>query len=239
MTTAISIHRIQDLPASDRPRERLLERGPQSLSDSELLAVLLRVGGRSGNAVELSRRLLSECGGLYGLGSKTIEELCHLKDFGRGKATVLLAAIELGRRISSLNPNDRPILSSPEMVARLIQYEMSDLEQEHLRSILVDTRNRLIKIKEVYCGSLNMSVVRIGEVFREAIRCNAAGLVIAHNHPSGDPSPSSEDIRITNEFVCAGKLLDIRVLDHIIIGRGRFCSLREMGVGFFDSFTES
>jgi DNA repair protein RadC len=239
MNDSISTHRIHDMRAADRPRERLLESGPQSLSDSELLAVLVRVGGRSGNAVELGRRLLVECGGLHGLGTKTLEEICALADFGKAKATAIIAAIELGRRIASLSPKDHPILSSPESAAKLIQYEMSNLEQEHLRSLMVDTRNRLIKIKDVYCGSLNLSVVRVCEVFREAIRCNAAGILIAHNHPSGDPSPSAEDIHITSEFVRAGNLLDIKVLDHIIIGRGSFCSLRERGLGFSDSPTES
>jgi DNA repair protein RadC len=237
MTAIFSKPRIQDLPRADRPRERLIEHGPQSLSNSELIAVLLRIGGRSGNALELGRRLLDECGDLHGLGTRTIEEICELEDFGKAKASVLIAAIELGRRIASLTANESPVLSSPESVARLIQYEMSGLEQEHLKVIIVDTRNRLIKIKDVYCGSLNLSVIRVCEVFREAIRCNAAGLMIAHNHPSGDPSPSPEDVQITSEFVRAGRLLDINVLDHIIIGRGCFCSLREKGLGFGDAST--
>jgi len=143
-----------------------------------------------------------------------------------------LAAIELGRRIASLPPEDRPSVASPAQAAALVQYEMSALDQEHLRVLLLDTRNRLVRIAEVYRGSLNTSLVRIGEVFREALRHNAAGLIVVHNHPSGDPSPSPEDVALTRSLVEAGKLLDLQVLDHLIIGQGRFVSLRERGLGF-------
>jgi DNA repair protein RadC len=226
-------HRISDLPLADRPRERLRQHGPIPLSDSELLAILLRVGGKSGNAVEVSRRLLENVGGLHGLRTKSLEELTGLQEMGVAKSSVLVAAIELGRRIASTKLADsNPLLSSPESVAELIMYEMSALDQEYLKTILVDTRNRLIKIITVYHGSLNASIVRVGEVFRDAIRCNAAGIIVTHNHPSGDPSPSAEDIRITSALVEAGQLLDMPVLDHIIIGRGSYISLREKGLGF-------
>jgi DNA repair protein RadC len=239
MSTPEITHRIYDLPAADRPRERLMKHGPASLTDSELLAVLLRVGGRSGSAVELSRRMLMKCGGLHGLRSQTMEELCRVQEMGIAKSSVLIAAIELGRRIASIkNDTESPLLTSPESVASLVMYEMSALDQEFLKTILVDTRNRLMKISTVYHGTLNTSVIRVGEIFREAIRSNAAGLIIAHNHPSGDPSPSAEDIRITAELVRAGSLLDIPVLDHIIIGRGAYVSLRERGLGFSKSIIE-
>jgi DNA repair protein RadC len=236
MSASLSNHRISDLPSADRPRERLKQHGPIPLSDSELLAVLLRVGGKSGNAVTLSRRILDACGGLHGLRTKTIDELAGMQEMGLAKSSVLVAAIELGRRIASTKIVDsNPVLSSPESVADLVMYEMSGLDQEYLKTILVDTRNRLQKIATVYHGSLNTSLVRVGEVFRDAIRCNAAGIIVVHNHPSGDPSPSAEDIRITSALAEAGQLLDIPLLDHIIIGRGCFISLREKGLGFSKS----
>jgi DNA repair protein RadC len=225
-------YRIRDLPTQDRPRERLIALGPQSLNHAELLAILLRIGARGRSAVQVAQELLHRVGGLAGLQRAAAAELCDLPGVGTSKACTLLAAIELGRRIASLPPEDRPLVSSPAQAAALVQYEMSALDQEHLRVLLLDTRNRLVHIAEVYRGSLNTSLVRIGEVFREALRHNAAGLIVVHNHPSGDPSPSPEDVALTRSLVEAGKLLDLQVLDHLIIGQGRFVSLRERGLGF-------
>ena len=150
----------------------------------------------------------------------------------RPKVSQLKASLELGRRLLASAPEERAQIRSPADAANLLMLEMSMLEQEHLRVILLDTRNRILAIDTVYKGSLNSSVVRVGELFRGAIRRNAAAVIIAHNHPSGDPAPSPEDVTVTRQVVEAGKLLDVEVLDHIVIGRGRFVSLKERGLGF-------
>jgi DNA repair protein RadC len=225
--------RISDLAADDRPRERLEQLGAGSLSNPELLAILLRVGIAGENVIRMSERLLSQLGGLPGLHRAAFSELASLKGMGKAKAAHLIAAIELGRRIASSPADDRQPISSPADAANLLMYRMAALEQEYLFVILLDTRNRVIgNPLEVYHGSLNTSLIRVGEVFREAIRLNAAGLIVAHNHPSGDPSPSPEDVAVTRALVEAGKLLDIDVLDHLVFGRYRFVSLKERGLGF-------
>jgi DNA repair protein RadC len=225
--------RIQDLPFDDRPRERLARDGAAVLSNSELLAILLRVGIAGENAIRVAERLLVEVHGLPGLHRAAYSELCALKGIGPAKAAQLMAAIELGRRIASSAAEERVTIGSPADAANLLMYQMAALEQEYLYVILLDTRNRVLgRPLEVYHGSLNTSLIRVGEVFREAIRSNAAGLIVAHNHPSGDPSPSPEDVAVTRALVEAGKLLDIDVLDHLVIGRYRFVSLKERGLGF-------
>ena len=232
MSHALMMYRICDLPAGERPRERMAAAGPQSLSTAELLAVLLRTGGRGRNALQTAQALIDRTGGLHGLRNASLAELCAVPSIGPAKASLIVAAVELGRRIAVAQAEQAPTLSSPAAAAGLLQYEMSGLEQEHLRTILLDARNRLIRVQEVYRGSLTTSLIRTGEVFREAIRANAAGMIVAHNHPSGDPSPSPEDLAVTRNLVAAGRLLDIPVLDHIVIGRNRFVSMRERGMGF-------
>ncbi len=222
-------YRITDLHESERPRERLKALGAQALSNAELLAILLRVGVQGENVVQLGQRLLQTFGGLSGLHRVSFDELCAQHGVGEAKAAQIKAAIELGRRLS-LESEARPVISSPADAAALLSYEMSGLEQEHLRVILLDTRNHVLEIREVYRGSVNSAQVRIAEVFRDAVRRNATAIVVAHNHPSGDPTPSPEDIALTRALVQAGKLLDILVLDHLIIGQGRFVSLKERGV---------
>jgi DNA repair protein RadC len=223
---------IRDLPVSDRPRERLAALGPRALTEAELIAILIRSGTQGLSALQLAQSLLSECQGLAGLLATPYQELCARRGLGPAKASQIQAAIELGRRFASARPGDRPCLTSPEDAAVLIQYEMSILEQETMRVLLLDTRNRLIRDPMVYQGSLNASVVRVGELFREAVRANAAALIVAHNHPSGDPTPSPEDVAMTRTLVEAGKLLDIEVLDHLVIGKGRWVSLKAQGLGF-------
>jgi DNA repair protein RadC len=234
MTVEAEYHlRIPDLAIDDRPRERLAAVGAAALSHAELLAILLRVGTKGENAVRLAERLLAEWGGLPGLHRMSHADLCQVKGVGQAKAAQLMAAIELGRRIAVSSPDERPTISSPADAANLLMYQMSALEQEYLYVILLDTRNRVLgKPLEVYHGSLNTSLIRAGEVFREAVKANAAGLIVAHNHPSGDPSPSPEDVAVTRTLVEAGKLLDVEVLDHLVIGRQRFVSLKERGLGF-------
>lgn len=226
------VYRITDLLVTDRPRERLAALGPQALSNAELLAILLRVGMPGENAVQVGQRLLNKFGGLAGIQRAPFEELLNERGVGEAKASQIKAAIELGRRLTLESPDARPAIQSPADAAALVQYEMSALEQEHLRVLLLDTRNRVLDIVEVYRGSVNQSQVRVGEVFKAAIRRSATAVIIVHNHPSGDPTPSPEDVAVTRAFVQAGKILDIEVLDHMVIGQGRWVSLKERGLGF-------
>ncbi len=226
------VYRITDLHESERPRERLASLGPQALTNAELIAILLRVGVTGENAVQVGQRLLQQFGGLGGLHRAPIEELIHQHGIGEAKAAQIKAAIELGRRLTLEVPEERPTINSPADAAALVQYEMSALEQEHLRVLLLDTRNHVLDIVEIYRGSVNTSQVRVGEVFKAAIRRNATAIIVVHNHPSGDPTPSPDDVAVTRAFVQAGKLVDVDVLDHLIIGRGKFVSMKERGLGF-------
>jgi DNA repair protein RadC len=225
-------YRIKDLEETDRPRERLAKQGASVLSNPELLAILLRTGLRGENAVQVGQRLLAEFQGLVGLRQATFDELCAQKGVGSAKAAQIKAAIELGLRLSGQEPEDRMSIHSPAEAAGLLKYEMSTLEQEELWVMLLDTRNRLIKTDKLYRGSLNSSMVRVGEVFKAAIRRNAASVLVLHNHPSGDPTPSPDDVNLTRQIVSAGKLLDIDVLDHLVIAGGKYVSLKERGLGF-------
>jgi len=226
------VYRITDLHEAERPRERLEQLGPQALSNAELIAILLRVGVPGENVVQVAQRLLQQFGGLSGLHRAPFEELVAQHGIGEAKAAQLKAAIELGRRLTLEAPEERPTINSPADAAALVQYEMSALEQEHLRVFMMDTKNHVLDIVEVYRGSVNMSQVRIGEVFKAAIRRNATAIIVVHNHPSGDPTPSPDDVAVTRGLVQAGKLLDVDVLDHLIIGQGRYVSLKERGLGF-------
>lgn len=224
--------RISDLAQEDKPRERLARAGEQALSHAELLAILLRVGIEGENVIRLSEKLLAQNGGLIGLLKMSYTDLCRIKGIGPAKAAQLKAAVELGRRLAAATPHERPLISSPADAANLIMYEMRALEQEEVRVLLLDIRNRVLNIQTVYRGSLNTSMIRVGELFREAIKQSAASIIVAHNHPSGDPSPSPDDVAVTRMICEAGKLLDIAVHDHLIIGQNRFVSLKERGLGF-------
>jgi len=224
--------RIQDFPLGERPRERLQYYGANALSNAELLAILLRVGRRGENVVELSTRLLIEFGGLAGLAKAGFGDLARIKGIGTAKTAQLKAALELGRRLLLSSPDARPQITSPTDAANLLMLEMGSLEQENLRTILLDTKNRVLDSPTVYVGNVNASIIRVSEIFREAIRTNATALIVAHNHPSGDPTPSPEDVQVTRSIVEAGNLLGIELLDHLIIGHQRFVSLRERGLGF-------
>lgn len=224
--------KIADIPMADRPRERLLYYGTSALSNAELLAIILRVGGVGQNALRLAETLLARFDGLPGLARASVAELTQIKGVGIAKVAQVKAALEVGRRLLSSSPDERPQVRSPADAANLVLLEMSVLEQEHLRVILLDTKNRVVSISTIYVGSLNSSVVRVGELFREAIRQNAAAIIVVHNHPSGDPTPSQEDVLVTRQIVNAGTMLSIDVLDHIVVGRSRFLSLKERGLGF-------
>jgi len=223
--------RINELPASERPRERLKESGPASLSNSELLAIILRTGTAAENVLGLASRLLSRFGGLVGLARASLGELCAERGVGQAKAAQLKAALELGRRLSSTHPEERAVVRTPQDVANLLMAEMSFLDQEQLRVVLLTSKNRVISIPDVYKGNVNTSLIRPSELFREAVRENCPAIIVVHNHPSGDPDPSPEDIAVTEQIVAAGRVLDIEVLDHMIIGGQRYVSLKERGVG--------
>ncbi len=225
-------YRITDLPADDRPRERLAKLGAQALSSAELIAILLRVGVPGESAVQMGQRLLQNLGGLSGLHRATFDELCAQHGIGSAKAAQIKAAIELGRRLMLESPEERPTINSPADAAALVQYEMSALEKEEMRVILLNTRNGVVDIVTVAHGSLNSAQMRVGEIFTPAIRRNAAALIAVHNHPSGDPKPSPDDVAITRAMIDAGKLLDVEVLDHLVIGQGRYISLKEKKLGF-------
>ncbi len=223
---------IKDLPEGERPRERLEHYGAGALSSAELLAIILRVGNKDENVIRLAQRLLTTYDGLVGLAQAPFSDLIAIKGLGQAKATQLKAAFELGRRLLVAAPHERPTVKSPADAANLLMMEMGLLEQEHLRAVILDSKNHVVKIHTVYVGSLNTAVVRVGELFREAIRLNAAAVIIAHNHPSGDPTPSPEDVHVTRQIVEAGKLLNIDVLDHLVICQARWVSLKERGLGF-------
>lgn len=225
-------YRITDLQEDERPRERLAKRGPQSLSNAELLAILIRVGVAGENAVQVGQRLLTTFGGLHGLHKASYLDVCKQHGVGPAKAAQIKAAIELGNRLRILSPEEKTSIHSPEDAADLVRYEMSALLQEHLRVILLDTRNNVLGIENIYVGSLNSSMVRIGELFKPAIQRSAASIIIVHNHPSGDPSPSPEDIALTRSVIKAGELLNIDVLDHLVIGQGKYISMKNSRLGF-------
>jgi DNA repair protein RadC len=226
--------RICEMPDHERPRERLRDYGPEALSDAELLAILLRVGISGVNVVQLSQQILIEFGGWRGLQNSSFHHLRDWRGMGEAKTAQLKAALEIGRRLALLGFDERFQIRTPSDVAAFMQVEMAHLDQEHLKAICVDTKNRVIKVQPVYVGTLNAAGLRVGEVFKEALRLNSAAIIVCHNHPSGDPAPSPEDIAVTRQIVEAGKLLDIAVLDHLVIGRGSYVSLRERGCVQFE-----
>lgn len=221
-----------DIPQSERPRERLRSRGAQALSTTELIAIVLRTGTKDRNVLELARAILARFNGLSGLARASFEEICTENGMATAKTAQLKAALEIGRRLLVTAPEELPTVKSPADAAHLLMGEMSTLEQEHLRIILLDTKNRVRGMPTIYQGNVNTSLVRVAELFREAIRANCPAIIVAHNHPSGDPTPSPEDVLITERIVEAGRILDIEILDHLVIGQQRYVSLKERGLGF-------
>ncbi len=220
---------IRDYPAHERPRERMLNEGPEALSNQELLAILLRTGTKKESVLHLANRIVQHFEGLRMLKNATIGELKEINGIGDVKAVELIAAIELGRRISRLQFDERYAIRSPEDGANYLMDELRFLEQEHFVCLYLNTKNQVIHKKTIFIGSLNSSIVHPREVFKEGIRRSAASLICFHNHPSGDPSPSSEDIDVTKRLVECGKILGIEMLDHIIIGDRKYVSLKEKG----------
>jgi DNA repair protein RadC len=224
--------RLRELPEPDQPRTRIRALGGTALSDVELLAILIGGGIEGLSAIDIAQRLLADCKSWTGIQKLSFEQLAERRGMGQAKAAQIKAGLEIGRRLLLHDPDQRVQIRSPTDAAQLMMIEMSQLDQEHLRTICLDTKNRVLKIQTVYVGSLNSSIVRVGEVFKEALRLNSAAVIVVHNHPSGDPSPSSEDVAVTKQIVEAGTVLEIEVLDHLVIGHGRFVSMRERGLGF-------
>ncbi len=228
---------MRELPSSLRPRERLLANGAEALANDELVAILFRTGTPHASALELARSVLSGFGDLIGLNQTSAQELAGEPGVGIAKASTVKAALELGKRLMTLIPDEGAQVSGPEDIYRLLHGDMSFQEQENVRVLLLNTRNRVQGIVSTSVGSLNSSAIRIAELFREPVRRQAAAVVLVHNHPSGDPTPSADDVAVTRKAVEAGKLLDIEVLDHVVIGQPRgdrpgWVSLRERGLGF-------
>ena len=222
--------RIREIPTSDRPRERLRDLGARSLTNAELLAIVLRTGSAKQSVLSLAGSLLARRGGLGGLAKLSFAELTQEPGLGEAKASELQAIFELGRRFNALQPEDRLFVRAPSDIYTLLGAEMELLEQEHMRVVLVNTRNQVMSVSEVYKGNVGSALVRPAEVFRDAVRQNALSIIVVHNHPSGDPAPSPDDVALTRTLGAAGKLLDIELLDHVIIGDHRFASLSQLGM---------
>ncbi len=224
--------RIHDLPSEERPRERLRDQGPGALSSHELLAILLRTGTRGEDVFTLSKRLLAMRQGLSGLAQTSFGELMQLHGLGLAKAAEVMAAMELGKRLASFPSDARTQVNSSADVVNLLLPEMMWLSRESLRVILLNTRNYVMGVREVYNGTVNSADVRVGEVFRDAVREDCKSVIVVHNHPSGDPAPSREDVQVTNKLREAGQMLDITLLDHVILARDGYVSLKERRQGF-------
>jgi DNA repair protein RadC len=223
---------VKEWPSSEQPREKLAQLGAEHLSDAELLAILLRTGVSGQDVLSLSQHLLNTHGGILGLSRTSLSELAQVKGIGPAKAVTITAALEFGRRLLLSLERQRLQVRTPQDVAGLLEIQMSLLEQEELRVVLLNTKNHVVDVRCVYRGSVNTSQIRTAEVFRDAIKENCPAIIVAHNHPSGDPTPSPEDIRVTRDLVSAGRLLDIEVLDHLVVGHQRYVSLRQKKLGF-------
>lgn len=221
--------KLKDLPKNERPRERLTRYGADKLSNSELLALILRTGTKNDNVLNLCSSLLGEFGGINGLLNLSIKELKEINGIGEAKTAQILALAELSKRFNSFQSGEELIISSPKDVAFYMMKEMNNLKKEYFKIIMLNTKNMIISIKDVSIGSLNSSIVHPREVFVEAIKNSSAAVILCHNHPSGDCTPSKEDIAVTKRLKECGDLIGIEVLDHIIIGRKNFISFKEKG----------
>lgn len=219
---------IKELPIDERPREKLYKYGPKILSDAELLAIIIRTGSRNESSVNLARRILDlDNIGLSFLKECSIQELTKVQGIGKCKAAQILAAIELGRRVTNIKKNNIKRITSPLDVKRLLMDDMKDLKKEYFKGIMLDTKNNIICIEDISIGSLNSSIVHPREVFKIAIKRSSASIILIHNHPSGDPTPSKEDINITHRLIEVGDIVGIKILDHIIIGDNKYISFKE------------
>jgi DNA repair protein RadC len=221
---------IKELPESDRPRERLQNLGSQALTSAELLAILIQQGNSERNAVSLGEVLIAHFGSVNELASASVDHLATVKGIGPAKATQIKAAIEFGKRIGVLGGTDRPMISGPQDVYNLLASDLRYLKKETLRSILLNAKHQVIGVRTVSIGDLTSSIVHPREVFKDAIIASANALVLAHNHPSGDPTPSADDITVTRRIKHSGEILGIELVDHIIIGDATFASLQQRGL---------
>jgi DNA repair protein RadC len=221
---------VRDLPKPERPRERLQKFGPEALSAQELLALVIGRGIPNKSVMNIAQELLAKFGNIKAISQATIEELSQIKGIGLAKAAQIKACFELGRR-EELEPELKHFdIKDPEAVVKAIRASIKDKAKEHFKLILLNPRNKIIGISTISIGTLNASLVHPREVFKDAITHSAASVVLAHNHPSGDPEPSEDDLKITKKLVDSGKILGIEVLDHIIIGKNNFCSFKERGL---------
>ncbi|MFP4478168.1 MAG: RadC family protein [Candidatus Izemoplasmatales bacterium] len=219
------MYMIKDMPKYERPRERLMSFGPESLNTYELVAILLRVGTKNDSVIELSKKVVHSLNSLNELRSQTINELTKIRGIGKTKAITILAALELGKRVLE-NKQEKVQLSSPQMVFDMLHFELKDLKQEVLICLYLDLKTNLIAKKEIFRGSLNQSLVHPREIFKYAVKHSAYQIILVHNHPSGDPYPSKQDIELTRAIEKAGKMLQIYLLDHIIIGEKNYLSIK-------------
>lgn len=218
------------MPANLRPRERLFKEGVQALTDIELLAILLRTGSIGGSVLELAAVVLNHFRSLRELLQASIEELSNIKGMGPAKAAQVKAALELGRRVAEQQVDDRAVIRNPEDAVGLVMEEMRNLDREQFRALLLNTKHQLIGREIISIGTLNSSMVHPRELFKNAIKRSAAAMILVHNHPSGDPAPSQEDIGITKRLLEAGGIIGIEILDHLIVGDNRFVSLKARGL---------
>ncbi len=223
---------LREMPAAERPRERLELRGAAGLSSSELIGLLWGSGARGRSAVDLAEDAIARFDGLTGLARASGLELESIPGIGAARAAQLQAAFELGRRLLADWPTARWAVRSPRDVADRLVLQMGRLEREELRVVILNTKNVVQRVVTTYQGNLSASVVRVGELFRDAVRLTAAGVILVHNHPSGDPTPSPDDLHLTAEALAAGRLLDIAVLDHLVIGHDAWVSMRDRGIAF-------
>ncbi|MFS0575362.1 DNA repair protein RadC [Sporosarcina sp. 179-K 3D1 HS] len=220
---------IRDVHIADRPRERLIRQGASSLSNQELIAILLRTGTKEASVLVLANRILSSFDKIQDLKDATIEEMMAVKGVGKAKAVQLLAAAEIGKRLYRKHSEGRYVIRSPEDAASYLMTDMASLNQEHFVALFLNVKNEVLHKQTVFIGSLNSSIVHPREIFREAVKRSAASIIVSHNHPSGNPSPSPEDIEVTKRLIEAGSIMGIDVLDHVIIGDHAFISLKEKG----------
>lgn len=223
---------VQPMACCEKPREKFLQQGAQAVTDQDLLAILLRTGVKGHSVLDVSRSLLRSLPGenLYYLSEASVADLCAIRGVGADKAVTICAAVELGRRIARQRvKQNAPDFSTPQAIAEYVMEDMRFLPQEQLRAVYLSTKNQLIAVRTLTIGTINSSLAKSREVFRFAIQYNAAAVVLVHNHPSGDPAPSSDDIAVTRQIAQAGHVMEIPVLDHIIIGDGTFSSLCELG----------
>ena len=223
---------IRELAPGERPRERLARRGPSGLTGAELIGLLWGSGTAGASAVDLATEALATFEGLTGLARASDLELTRIPGIGPARATQLLAAFELGRRLLADWPAARWAVRSPRDVADRLVLQMGRLEREELRVVLLNTKNVVLRVATVYQGNVSASLVRIGELFKDAVRLDASGLILVHNHPSGDPTPSPDDLHLTAETLAAGRLLDVQLLDHLVIGHDAYVSMRDRGIAF-------